>query len=281
MSLSYLGPPMSSPRFSNLALDLNVTKRAATPSQPASQQVSAVLYQAFRLSASLPLVTLAHAAVAHWVAAMQRVSLDALQPVSASWMADTRSTSSADGTLTVLFTVPFVQLTLLSQEVRALPLLQIRVGEVEGSQAVTLTMERHGASMPLAVEAVVPVRIDWYHAALFVWEPLVESFAVVLTARAGELSTVNLAVPTTVNVNVSDKMLLALHDNLVAVLAAIAPAPAPSASLLAAAEARRRAAATASRRRTLRWELRHSLRRRRRKKRQRRMQGASRTRCST
>ena len=225
----------------SFALDLNVTKRAATPSQPASQQVSAVLYQAFRLSASLPLVTLAHAAVAHWVAAMQRVSLDALQPVSASWMADTRSTSSADGTLTVLFTVPFVQLTLLSQEVRALPLLQIRVGEVEGSQAVTLTMERHGASMPLAVEAVVPVRIDWYHAALFVWEPLVESFAVVLTARAGELSTVNLAVPTTVNVNVSDKMLLALHDNLVAVLAAIAPAPAPSASLLAAAEARRRA----------------------------------------
>ena len=49
----------------SFALDLNVTKRAATPSQPASQQVSAVLYQAFRLSASLPLVTLAHAAVAH------------------------------------------------------------------------------------------------------------------------------------------------------------------------------------------------------------------------
>ena len=122
--------------------------------------------------------------------------------------------AEALGTMSTMASCPFVQLTVLSAEVPALPLLQLSVGD-EGAP-LSVSVEKHAGSPLLATEMAVVVQVRFYNAPLFAWEPLVESFEVDVSIRSGGKPAVaaNLSVPDTLNVNLSDAMLRAAYANL-------------------------------------------------------------------
>ena len=68
----------------------------------------------------------------------------------------------------------------------------------------------------------VRVRLDWYRASKFSWEPLLEPFESALTVRlGGNLATLSLTVAESINANVTDAALRSLLDNVRAGMGAL------------------------------------------------------------
>ena len=124
----------------------------------------------------------------------------------------------------VLVHVPRLQVTLLSAEVHSLPLVQLNVGDE--LHPISLTVEKSGDASPTATEMVVRLSARWYNPPLFGWEPLLEPLEVGVATRTSGLTTVNVAVQTTVDINISDALLRAVQDNIGAAAAAIEEAAA-------------------------------------------------------
>ena len=119
----------------------------------------------------------------------------------------------------VLVHAPRLQVTLLSAEVHSLPFVQLNVGEED--HPIALTVEKSGDGSPTATETVVRLSAQWYNPPLFGWEPLLEPLEVGVATRTSSLTTVNLGVQTTVDINISDALLRAVQDNIGAATAAI------------------------------------------------------------
>ena len=64
---------------------------------------------------------------------------------------------------------PYVQITVLSAEVAALPLFQFRVGD-ESAQ-LSVTVEKHAGTRQHAMETSVLSSARFYNAPLFEWVP--------------------------------------------------------------------------------------------------------------
>ena len=68
----------------------------------------------------------------------------------------------------------------------------------------------NGDASPTATEMVVRLSAQWYNPPLFGWEPLLEPLEVGVATRTSSLTTVNLGVQTTVDINISDALLRAV-----------------------------------------------------------------------
>ena len=115
--------------------------------------------------------------------------------------------ASLTDTVVIMGACPYVQVTVLSAEVAALPLFQFRVGSEE--EQLSVTVQKFAGTPVLATEAAVLVEGRYYNAPLFAWEPLIEPFAAVAVRRAARLDGGQPERREPLTVNVTDAMMRA------------------------------------------------------------------------
>ena len=175
------------------------------------------------VSISLQLITLLHGVGLQWALTMGVMPVEIHEMPSPPPPPAGTKPEPSDSVM-VLVHVPRLQVTLLSAEVHSLPLVQLNVGDE--LHPISLTVEKSGDASPTATEMVVRLSAQWYNPPLFGWEPLLEPLEVGVATRTSSLTTVNVGVQTTVDINISDALLRAVKDNIGAAAAAIEEAAA-------------------------------------------------------
>lgn len=126
-------------------------------------------------------------------------------------------------TMSIVAACPYVQVTVLSAEILALPLLQLSIVSVGDEAApLSVSVEKHAGTPLLATEAALVVQLRFYNAPLFAWEPVIEPFEIITSVRSGGTPALalNMSVEDTLDLNITDAILCTLQANVRAAVAA-------------------------------------------------------------
>ena len=196
--------------------------------RPGKKQTSLTLDQPLRASISLEMLIFVDAVSSAYQHTAATFPIDLTRPLDPLANAAAPAALGGGGKHlralemqeTLLGSVPGVEITLLSCDRPCLPLVQLALGG-EG-QPITLTTDKVTTTAPLAAEVLVPMAVNFYNFSLLCWEPVVEPLSLLLRLQksndATPITSINLSLRGSLEINVSDTMIIAVHTNLQAFL---------------------------------------------------------------